>query len=492
MEKRILSRRDFLRAASLVAGGSVLAACASPSPATPQVIEKEVTKEVQVQVPVEVTKVVEKEVTPTTPPARETKTVRFYEQGGHWQGWVEQLAFPMFYDKYPWIKIDFEPIDWDGFADKTLTQMAAGTAPDVLHGWSDIFQKWVSKKQLLDLNPLVETDFTQADKDDQIAFQWNTLVDPFTKERFAIPGYVDSQILYYNKDAFDEKKVAYPTKDWNFTDYAEASKKLNYFENGKQTRWGGWYWYGSWTFNSNLLNAFGGHFRDADTWLTCEINSPESKAAIEWVRARIWDDKSWVNDTQTAALGISGDSGQLFATGTFNIMQADIEFWPSMANEVKFKWDIMHLPSGPAGRHALGDNDAWCMYKGTLARGGQDTVNACWQWMKFMNGPDFQKLIAFNEGDVPARKSVNKQWPTIMRSQFPSLAPVTLEVITEAFDMGHLTPSEQFRYQADAQPIVEAALQQIWQTGTAKVDILDQVAKDVNKAEQDAFHKENG
>jgi hypothetical protein len=28
-----------------------------------------------------------------------------------------------------------------------------------------------------------------------------------------------------------------------------------------------------------------------------------------------------VNDTQTAALGISGDSGQLFATGTFNIMQ---------------------------------------------------------------------------------------------------------------------------------------------------------------------------
>ena len=29
------------------------------------------------------------------------------------------------------------------------------------------------------------------------------------------------------------------------------------------------------------------------------------------------------------------------------------------------------------------------------------------------------------------------------------------------------------------------------ETGTAKVDILDQVAKDVNKAEQDAFKKDN-
>jgi cysteine sulfinate desulfinase/cysteine desulfurase-like protein len=76
-----------------------------------------------------------------------------------------------------------------------------------------------------------------------------------------------------------------------------------------------------------------------------------------------------------------------------------------------------------------------------------------------MNDVYFQKLIAFQSGNLPARKSMTKEWPTILRQTWPELEPVKLEVATEAFDMGYLTPSEQFRYQADAEPIVAAALE---------------------------------
>ena len=83
--------------------------------------------------------------------------------------------------------------------------------------------------------------------------------------------------------------------------------------------------------------------------MTCRMSEPEAKEAVDWIRARIWDDESWVNNTEMSALGVSGDSAQLFATGVFSMMEADIEFWPSLADNVPLNWDIMHVPTGPAG-----------------------------------------------------------------------------------------------------------------------------------------------
>jgi len=486
METKRFNRREFLRAATVTAAGAILAAC-GPAP-TPEVIEVEKVVTQEVEVPVEVEVEVDKVVTPTPGSAPEPVTIRFNEMGGRWQGWVEQLALPTFYDSYPWITVEYEPIDWSTFPDKQLTQMAAGTAPEILHGWSEIFLKWVSKGQLLDLNPYVETDFPEEDLEDQIPFQWDTLVYPFTGERYAIPGYVDQQILYFNKDDFDEKGLAYPNADWSYDDYAETCLALKEYDtSGEQTVWGGWYWYWSWTFLACRIQAWGGMVRDEETWMTCLLSEEPAKDAIDWIRARIWDDESWINNAQLSGLGVTGDSAELFATEVFSMMEADIEFWPSMAKNVAFNWDIMHVPVGQAGRRSLGDNDAWCIYKGAEERG---TADASWKFIRFLNSPFFQRLMIHNDGVVPARKSVVKEWPDILRKQWPELEPVTLEVVTDAFDMGYLTPAQQFRYQADAQPIIEAALERIWQVGDAGVEILDEVCEEVNKAQMDAFNKE--
>jgi hypothetical protein len=98
-------------------------------------------------------------------------------------------------------------------------------------------------------------------------------------------------------------------------------------------------------------------------------------------------------------------------------------------------------------------------------------------------------LIALEYGNMPARKSILKEWPAILREKWPVLEPVNLEICVEAFDMGYLSPSEQFRYQADAEPIITAALERIWQTGDAGVEILDEVCQEVNKSQEEA-HKQ--
>ena len=59
MEKRTLTRRDFLRLSAMTTAGVAAAACAQP---TPMVIEKEVIKEVEVEKPVIIKEEVVKEV----------------------------------------------------------------------------------------------------------------------------------------------------------------------------------------------------------------------------------------------------------------------------------------------------------------------------------------------------------------------------------------------------------------------------------------------
>jgi len=206
MEKRKLTRRDFLRLSAMATAGAIAAACA---PATPIVVEKEVIKEVPVEkevvvekevikeVPVEVEKIVEKEVavekviTATPPPgmspeeAERRKTVIFDIDGGRvvdpelWNpyipgsrldhGFHQCVMEPLFILNYetgqiePWLGLSFtanetmdvwtlvlrEGVKWsdgeDFDADDVVftIQMLLDNAPEL--GWSADLATWVEK-----------------------------------------------------------------------------------------------------------------------------------------------------------------------------------------------------------------------------------------------------------------------------------------------------------------------------------------------------------
>jgi ABC-type glycerol-3-phosphate transport system substrate-binding protein len=107
-----MSRREFLRLTTLAAGGTVLAAC---SPATPATEAPEQEMEV--------------EETSTVPHVPEQVTLRWQD----WSDWEPDMDtfMDLAATHLPNITIEFEPLG-DDFADKTLTMMIAGAAPDVM------------------------------------------------------------------------------------------------------------------------------------------------------------------------------------------------------------------------------------------------------------------------------------------------------------------------------------------------------------------------
>ena len=51
------------------------------------------------------------------------------------------------------------------------------------------------------------------------------------------------------------------------------------------------------------INAWGGHIVDPKDATKCDIDSPQALAALEWVRARMWDDKVMATFTDVNNVG---------------------------------------------------------------------------------------------------------------------------------------------------------------------------------------------
>jgi ABC-type glycerol-3-phosphate transport system substrate-binding protein len=140
MATQDISRRRFLKGLVAVTGGAALAACAAPTPqviekvvketvvvqGTPQVVEKQVTQVVEKQVVQ--TQVVEKQVTAAPP----TKAAPTEVRVSHWwpQNWHSRW-FPIVQEQAN-VKIKEEIYPFGEYNAKLLTQVAAGTAPDVI------------------------------------------------------------------------------------------------------------------------------------------------------------------------------------------------------------------------------------------------------------------------------------------------------------------------------------------------------------------------
>jgi multiple sugar transport system substrate-binding protein len=178
MGQRKPSRRDFLRIMGAGAGAALLAACETQVEVTrevekivketvvemqtvveketvletvivegtPEVMEHEVTREVEV----------EKVVTATAPPALSGEIVQWSfpltqdDMSDIWEPITAQ-----FNERYPEIKVEHSLQPWGGRREKMLTAYAGGEAPDLAYVNADTITLFGSNEVLLPLNDLI-------------------------------------------------------------------------------------------------------------------------------------------------------------------------------------------------------------------------------------------------------------------------------------------------------------------------------------------------
>ena len=469
-----LSRRDFLRLASLATGGAVLAACA-PQPAATQAPAAPAAP-AATQPPAAA-------VQPTqAPPPAGNVTIRWLDWTG--QDDLVKQATDTFKAKYPNVTVTFEGIG-DDWGVKQLSQMVAGNAPDILTGNDDQSYTWAEKGQLLDLNPLVQKDLTQAQIADFFDYQWKGLVHPDTGVRMGLPYYAWFYQWYYNKDALDKAGVKYPDDTWTIDDYSTDLEKLTVKDaSGKVTAWGGVEnVYDNFRFQC-WLRSFGGHMVDPTDRTKCVIDSDEAMAALEWHRSRIWDKHTLASPDQVAPKPGAYLSLDPFANKKVSIMgQGNGDAANLLQTDPGFAWAATVPPIGPKGKRAgIGTIDNWGIWKGSKA------PDMAWEFLKMLAVEDtFELAFAALWAAMPNRKSLLPKFKQAVLDKYPKTAKADqIDSQIEQVNGDFMAIGEQFKNQKGSKELIMPVLQKIFLVGDTPVTAVKDLAKQVTALNQEA------
>jgi multiple sugar transport system substrate-binding protein len=440
-----LSRREFLRAAGIAAVGTALAAC-DPFQRQPTVR------------------------------AGEKAQLVYQDWRTDWFPPMAQQELEQFQGTHPNISVFYIPDPENAeFDSKSLEAFQSGRAADVFQGCCTNFPIWAQKGYTLDLRPYVNADLDQATIQDWDPAQYRAFFTPDGKQ-YGLPKYHGALALYYNKDLFDQYRVEYPEASWTFDDYKNAMQLLTHDLNGdgKTDLWGSATEI-SWDHIQIHVNAWGGHLVDPKDPALCRMSDPEALAAIEWLRARMWDERVM------ASLPAIGEPGSREAFIAGRIAMAEEGSWAlkDILTGASFRVGVAPFPTGPARKVTLATTDGFGIFAGTKH------PEAAWELMKFLIGKEYGRAMARANFLQPARASLVDDWVGYIRAEFPEKAK---EMDIAAFADGHIkgysVVAEVAANMVEASRIASAAWDQILTTGQAPTDQMKVACRQIQEAQK--------
>lgn len=263
---------------------------------------------------------------------------------------------------------------------------------DVVH--VDIFTyiQFQPQGAFLDLTPLVEQEAEFGFSD-----YYPGTIDLFSSndKLWAIPSGIDTFMLYYNKDLFDQNGFGYPTNNWTWDDQLAAAAGIreepDTFGYGVPDPY--------LEMNSMILmHQHGGQlFDDLDNPSEITYNHPLNVEAMQW-----FQDLYYLYDVAPSPEQASRSFGYGNQTMFRGVLQGDIGMWPGNFSDRdgvtwpvswdNLSWGIVALP-GDVSAATSGYGTGYAISAGT------QNPEATWLWLVYLSGQIPQTLI-------PARRSL--------------------------------------------------------------------------------------
>jgi multiple sugar transport system substrate-binding protein len=321
----------------------------------------------------------------------------------------------------PGITVSVEVSDWDSYWTKLKTLLAANTPPDVFAIDAPYYLDYQSKGTLLRLQTYIDADPTVLD-----GIYPQTLLAYQTPDGyFGIPRDFQTIVLFYNKDMFDAAGQAYPNANWTWDDVRAAAKLLTKDINGdgKIDQYG--YTFDMWDMEPGWSEAiwdYGGDIISPDHTQTL-IGSPEARQAWQMLYDMTFVDKS-IPDANTS--GQYG--GDLFLANVAAMMPMGHWAVPSYS-EASFKWDVVPMPAGPAGRFTSVNSAGFVIAKGSKQ------PDSAWQFLKFVLSPAAQTRLAELGFACPVLQSIAESASFLQQS-----TPIDHQVFLDALAYARMKP----------------------------------------------------
>lgn len=286
---------------------------------------------------------------------------------------------------YPNIKINIEPIAGD-FRTQLLSQVASNTMPDIAwvpDNWVSIFAE---KNALLNLDPYIKA--SNVDLNDFYPSMLKMGQKNHNGSQYMMPRDYNHVVVYYNKDLFDESKVAYPKDGWTWDEFVETAKKLTKLKDGKIDQYGVnamLFWQPVYL---PIIAGFGGEVLDSKG--TPLMNSDKTKQAITVMNDLVKSGSTFnpFNPPPVDAF-LSEKAAMFFAPRPFM----------GNATDAAINFDVVTFPKLPIPFTGTGTS-GYGIYSKTKY------PNEAWAFLNYMVSKDGQIEFSKTGSAVPVLKSL--------------------------------------------------------------------------------------
>jgi multiple sugar transport system substrate-binding protein len=383
---------------------------------------------------------------------------------------THQAVADAFMVEHPEIKIEITSEPWSDYFTKMQTLWASGDAeqiPDVL--FLTPVLPYAAQGVLENLDPYIE----EGGYD--LSDYWPTLLDLALYEGsvYGFPRDIGLEVLYYNKDIFDEVGIDYPTDDWTWDDLRAAAEALTVREGEQITRYGLAMEGGKY---QRWVGQNGGQIAD-DLYnpSQCTLDEPEAVEAIEFF-AGMMNDGIAMRD---ASLSQAGGDAAVFASGQAAMIIQNASR-VSQFNQAGLNYDVAALPIPADGqRAASAAGAAWTM------SAGSDNKEAAWVFLNWLQSTDGGQRIYTESGEIlPALMSTAKS-DAFLGSDQPPANREAFIIEGESAKAGVILLIPEWNELSNS--IITPALEQIWVGDAAPADALPALCE-----QMDTFLADNG
>ncbi|MCS7175286.1 ABC transporter substrate-binding protein [Pseudothermotoga sp.] len=248
---------------------------------------------------------------------------------------LDQKILAEFMRTHPDIEVVYEPIP-QNYYQKILTDIAAGTPPDVFLLDAEMVPRYSEEKLLLNLAPYLSRLAEERVSGTNLNEYFEVLVDIFRAGRsiYALPKDTSPVGVFYNKKLFDRFGVPYPPESgWTWKEFEETAAKLTKDTDGdgKVDVWA--FSFPSWVGVAvPLLWAGGGEVFSPDfTYTTGYLNSETNVKTYSFF-VDLFKKKYAPSPEEAAALG---GASSLFFTGRIGMVITGRWFWLSVKRQIE-------------------------------------------------------------------------------------------------------------------------------------------------------------
>lgn len=289
------------------------------------------------------------------------------------------------------VALSYEPggTETAGYQDTLVTEIEAGTAPDVFWIPGTDVARFAKAGLILNL-----TDVAAADEDfnaeDFYAGPMSflqTSTEEGTEALWGLPRDVSAFAIYYNADLFDEAGLEYPGgKDWNWDRLNEASDAIHALSDdiygfGMNSWWANWGYF---------VNAAGSSFFNEDL-TACGLDNDATVAGLEQARGMF---------DSGVAVPWGTDSEPLFLSGNLAMFVNGRWATPGTITNADFNWNVAPMPVGPSG-----EATNWLFWGAYVVNANTAHPAEAFDLVTRLTSAETQGAIAALGANIPSRQT---------------------------------------------------------------------------------------